>query len=55
MVKEVHCKGAGYEDCEFFVRSENVEELIRFVQQHSEQTHGQSVSGADVRSVWQDA
>ena len=54
MVKEVNCKGAGYEDCEFLVRSENVDEMIRFVQQHSEQTHGQSVTESDVRSVMQD-
>jgi predicted small metal-binding protein len=53
MVNEVNCKGAGYDDCEFLIRSENVEELIRFVQQHSEESHGQSVSGSDVRSVMQ--
>ena len=55
MVKEVNCKGAGYDDCEFLVRSENVDELVRFVQQHAEQTHEQSVSGTDVRSLMHDA
>lgn len=54
MVREVNCKGAGYEDCEFLVRSEREDELIRFVQEHSEQTHDQSVTDSDVRSVMQD-
>lgn len=54
MVQEVNCKEAGYEDCEFLIRSENVDEMIQFVKQHSEQTHGKSVSDADVRSVMQD-
>ena len=53
MSNEVNCKGAGYPDCEFLIRSENVDELIRFTQQHSEETHGQSVSESDVRSVMQ--
>lgn len=55
MVHEVNCKSAGYEDCEFLIRSENVDELIRFVQQHAEQTHGQSVGDSDVRGLMQDA
>ena len=54
MVHEVNCKGAGYEDCEFLVRSENDDELIRFVQRHAEETHNQPVSGADVRGLMQD-
>lgn len=54
MVQEVNCKEAGYEDCEFLIRSENVDEMIQFAKQHSEQTHGQSVSEDDVRSVMQD-
>jgi len=55
MVREVNCKSAGYEDCAFLVRSENVDELIRFVQQHAERTHGQSVADADVEGLMQDA
>lgn len=55
MPKEVNCRGAGYPDCEFLIRSENVDELIRFVQRHSEETHGQAVSPEDVRGVMQDA
>ncbi|MFP8958702.1 DUF1059 domain-containing protein [Natrialbaceae archaeon A-CW3] len=54
MVHEVTCKGAGYEDCEFLIRSENVDELIRFVQRHAEETHDQSVTGTDVRGLMQD-
>lgn len=54
MVTEVNCKDAGYPDCEFLIRSENVDELIRFTQQHSEQIHGQSVSRSDVEGVMQD-
>lgn len=54
MVREVNCKGAGYEDCEFLIRSENVDELIRFVQRHAEETHDQSVTGSDVRGLMRD-
>jgi len=54
MVQEVNCKGAGYEDCEFLIRSENVDELIKIVQQHAEHTHGQSVEDTDVRGLMQD-
>ncbi|WP_331235769.1 DUF1059 domain-containing protein [Natronorarus salvus] len=54
MAREVNCKSAGYEDCEFLVRSENVDELIRFVQQHAERTHGQAVADADVRALMRD-
>lgn len=53
-MKEVNCKGAGYDDCEFLIQSENVDELVRFVQQHSEETHGQPVSPSDVRGVMRD-
>lgn len=49
MVKEVNCKEAGYEDCEFVIRDENEEELIDLVQQHSERTHNTSASREDVR------
>ena len=55
MVHEVNCKGAGYQDCEFLIRSENVDELLKVVKQHAEETHGQSVSDADVRGLMQDA
>lgn len=55
MVHEVNCKGAGYTDCEFLIRSEDEDELIRFVQRHAEQTHDATVSGADVRGLMHDA
>lgn len=54
MVHELTCKGAGYEDCEFLIRSENVDELIRFVQEHAKETHGQPVTGDDVRGLMND-
>ena len=54
MVQEVNCKGAGYEDCEFLIQSENVDELIQFVKRHAEETHGQPVSRKDVRELIQD-
>lgn len=55
MTKEVSCRDAGYDDCEFLIRSENEVELIDFVRQHSRDTHDASVSTADVRGVMRDA
>lgn len=54
MVTEVNCKNAGYDDCEFLIRSENTDELIQFVRSHAEETHGQAVSESDVRGLIQD-
>jgi|AntRauMinimDraft_3_1070383.scaffolds.fasta_scaffold00281_5 predicted small metal-binding protein len=51
MVKEVSCIHAGFEDCEFLVRSENEPELIEFVQQHAEKTHDVSVSQDHVKKI----
>jgi predicted small metal-binding protein len=39
MVKEISCINAGFEDCEFLIRSENEEEVIEFAQQHARKTH----------------
>lgn len=39
MVKEISCLHAGFEDCEFLIRSENEEEIIEFARQHAERTH----------------
>ena len=39
MVKEISCINAGFEDCEFLVRSENEEEVIEFAQQHAKNSH----------------
>lgn len=39
MVKEISCVNAGFENCEFLIRSENEEELIEFAQEHAENVH----------------
>lgn len=54
MVHEVNCKGAGYEDCEFLIKSESENELIRIVQRHAEETHDQSVTESDIRGLMRD-
>lgn len=51
MVKEVRCIHAGFEDCEFLVRSENEAELIGIVQKHAEGTHDISVSPEHVERI----
>ena len=51
MVKEVSCIHAGFEDCEFLIRSENEAELIEFVRTHAERTHGVSVSRDHVERI----
>lgn len=54
MTHQVNCKSAGYENCEFLVQSENVDELIRLVQRHAKETHNQSVTETDVKGLIQD-
>ncbi|WP_224333694.1 DUF1059 domain-containing protein [Haloprofundus halobius] len=54
MVKEVSCIHAGFEDCEFLVRSENEVELVAFVQRHAEETHGVTVSREHVERISRD-
>ncbi len=39
MSKEIRCINAGFEDCEFLIRSENEEEVIEFAQRHAKETH----------------
>jgi predicted small metal-binding protein len=39
MVKEISCINAGFEDCEFLLRSEKEEEVITFAQQHAKNVH----------------
>lgn len=51
MVKEVSCIHAGFEDCEFLVRSEDESELIEFVRKHAERTHDVSVSRKHVEKI----
>lgn len=54
MVKEVSCIHAGFEDCEFLIRSEAEPELIQIVQQHAENTHNISVSRDHVEKIMRD-
>lgn len=54
MVKEVSCKQAGFEGCEFLVRDENEDEIVDLVQQHAERTHETSVSREDVEDLMQE-
>lgn len=51
MVKEVSCIHAGFEECEFLIRSENESELIDIVQRHAERTHDVSVSREHVKQI----
>jgi predicted small metal-binding protein len=51
MVKEVSCKEAGYDDCEFLIRDENEDELIELVQHHAEHTHDMSIAREDVEGL----
>ena len=51
MVKEVSCIHAGFEDCEFLVRSEDESELVEFVRRHAERTHDVSVSREHVERI----
>lgn len=54
MVKEVSCIHAGFEECEFLVRSEDERELIDIVQRHAEGTHDVSVSPEHVEKIMRD-
>ena len=51
MVKEVSCIHAGFEDCEFLIRSEDERELVEFVRKHAEQTHDVSVTRDHVENI----
>lgn len=51
MVKEISCINAGFEDCDFLVRSENEEEVLEFAKQHAEQTHGTNASREHLEKV----
>lgn len=54
MVKEVNCNNAGYEDCQFLVRSENEDELVTFVQNHARDTHQADVSREQIEQLMTD-
>lgn len=51
MAKQVRCIHAGFEDCEFLLRTEDEDELVEFVRRHAERVHGVSVSAAHVRKI----
>lgn len=51
MAKEIVCREAGY-DCDFVIRDENEEELIKFVQEHAKSTHDSDMSASDIRGAW---
>ena len=51
MAKEVACRDAGY-DCDFVIRDENEDELIKFVREHAKDTHDAEMSATDIRGAW---
>lgn len=55
MVKEIRCIHAGFEECDFLIRSENETELVEFVQRHAQQTHDVSVSRDHVQKIMREA
>lgn len=54
MAHEVSCRDAGY-DCDFMIRDENEDELIKFVQQHAKEAHDTDMSEGDIRGAWKTA
>lgn len=53
MVYEVSCIHAGFEDCEFLVRSEDMDELIDIVRGHAERVHDVTISREHVERIVQ--
>lgn len=51
MVNEVACIHAGFEDCEFLVRSEDDDELIDIVREHADRVHDVTVSREHVERI----
>ncbi|MFP8958694.1 DUF1059 domain-containing protein [Natrialbaceae archaeon A-CW3] len=51
MVKELSCINAGFEDCEFLIRSENEEEVITFAQQHAKDVHKTDASREHLEKI----
>lgn len=51
MVKEISCINAGFEDCEFLIRSENEEELIEFAQEHAKNVHDTEASREHIEKI----
>lgn len=51
MTKEVRCIHAGFEDCEFLLRTEDEAELVEVVRAHAERRHGVDVSEEHVLKI----
>ena len=51
MTKEVSCIHAGFEGCEFLLRTEDEDELVEVVQAHAERRHGVEVSAEHVLKI----
>ena len=51
MVKEISCINAGFEDCEFLIRSENDDEVIEFARQHAARVHDTEASREHLETV----
>lgn len=51
MTKEVRCIHAGFEDCEFLLRTEDEAELVEVVRAHAARRHGVEVSEEHVLKI----
>jgi predicted small metal-binding protein len=49
MTKEINCKAAGYDNCDFLIRDED--ELVELVQHHAENTHDMSIPREDIEGL----
>ncbi len=54
VTKEISCINAGFEDCEFLIRSENEEEVIEFARQHAKNVHGTDAPREHLEKVLKD-
>lgn len=50
MAHELNCREAG-NDCDFMIRSEDEDQLVEMVQQHSKETHDTEMSRSDVQEL----
>ena len=51
MVKEISCINAGFEDCEFRIRSENEVEVVEFAQLHAKNVHETDASRDHLENI----
>lgn len=54
MTKEVRCIHAGFEDCEFLLRTEDETEIVEVVRNHAKRRHGVEVSADHVLTIARD-